>query len=177
MGDAETGWANVIADLRQGRLKSRYQAQPGIPQVGGSLPRRDLFEGKGYLPITLMQFSRGCRFPCDFCAISRFFERNHYVRPTRDILAEIEQQNRKLIFFVDDNFLSDHEAAKRFLRELIPLRIRWVSQASIDMTHDLELMELLAESGCLGNVIGFESLNPGNLQQMKKAPNLVKKEG
>ena len=51
------------------------------------------------------------------------------------LVREIEAQDRKLIFFVDDNFLSDHESAKAFLRELIPMRIRWVSQASIDMTN------------------------------------------
>ncbi len=177
IGDAETGWAEVIDDLRggPGNLKPRYQAPPGVAQIGGVQPRRDLFKGKGYLPITLMQFSRGCRFPCDFCAISRYFDRQHHVRPTHEILDEIAAQERKLIFFVDDNFLADHDAAKAFLRELIPLRIRWVSQASIDMTNDLELMELLAESGCLGNVIGFESLHPDNLKQMKKAPNLVRK--
>ncbi len=120
-----------------------------------------------------MQFSRGCRFACDFCAISVFFNRQHFVRRSQEVLAEIANQNRKFIFFVDDNFLSNHEAAKSFLRELIPLRIRWVSQASLDMTNDPELMRLLVESGCMGNVIGFESLNPRNLQQMKKASNFL----
>ena len=100
------------------------------------------------------------------------FDRHHVVRRTREVLDEIQKQDRKLIFFVDDNFLANHEAAKLFLRELIPLRIRWVSQASIDMTNDRELMELLAASGCLGNVIGFESINPETLSQMKKTPNL-----
>jgi radical SAM superfamily enzyme YgiQ (UPF0313 family) len=124
-----------------------------------------------------MQFGRGCRFSCDFCAISVFFERRHKVRRTRDVLAEIENQQRKFVFFVDDNFLSDHQAAKRFLKELIPLRIRWVSQGSLDMTNDPELMQLLADSGCLGNVIGFESLDPRNLQRMKKGPNLLRSDG
>ncbi len=41
------------------------------------------------------------------------------------------------------------------------------------MTNDPELMDLLEESGCLGNVIGFESLDPRNLKSMKKASNLV----
>ena len=67
-----------------------------------------------------------------------------------EILAEIEAQERRFIFFVDDNFLSDHRAAKEFLRALVPLRIRWVSQASIDMTDDPELMDLLEASGCRG---------------------------
>ena len=47
-----------------------------------------------------------------------------------EVLDEIAAQERKFVFFVDDNFLSNHEAAKLFLRDLIPLRIRWVSQAS-----------------------------------------------
>lgn len=173
IGDAELQWADVVEDARRGRLKRIYQSQGDEPQPGGIQPRRDLFRGKDYLPITLMQFSRGCRYACEFCAISSFFKRKHYVRPTQDILAEIEAQERKLIFFVDDNFLSNHEAAKKFLRELIPMKIRWVSQASIDMTNDTELMELLEASGCLGNVIGFESIDPRNLKLMKKAPNLI----
>jgi radical SAM superfamily enzyme YgiQ (UPF0313 family) len=44
------------------------------------------------------------------------------------------------------------------------------------MTNDPELMSLLAESGCIGNVIGFESLDPRNLQQMRKGPNLLRRQ-
>lgn len=175
-GDAEFLWHQVVEDARRGKLRRVYKASVGVPQDGGTQPRRDLFRGKGYLPITLMQFSRGCRFRCDFCAISAFFHHTNFVRRTEEVLAEIENQDRKLIFFVDDNFLSNHEAAKAFLRALVPLRIKWVSQASIDMTHDPELMDLLEESGCLGNVVGFESLNRVNLRSMKKAPNLMRRE-
>ncbi len=54
-----------------------------------------------------------------------------------------------------------------------PLKLNWVSQASIDMTLDRELMSLLAASGCLGHVIGFESLSADELKRMRKtAPNL-----
>ncbi len=173
VGDAELSWRQVVEDARRGELRRVYKTPPGEPQPGGVQPRRDLYAGKGYLPITLMQFGRGCRFACDFCAISVFFDRKQYIRRTREILREIEAQERKLIFFVDDNFLSDQAAAKRFLRELIPMRIRWVSQASIDMTHDPELMDLLEASGCLGNVIGFESLDERNVRSMRKAPNLI----
>jgi radical SAM superfamily enzyme YgiQ (UPF0313 family) len=173
IGDAETKWADVIADFENGRMQRVYQAEPGVPQVGGSMPRRDLFKGKGYLPITLMQFSRGCRFACDFCAIQVYFKRTNFVRRTKEVLDEIAAQDRKFVFFVDDNFLSNHEAAKAFLRDLIPMKIRWVSQASIDMTNDPELMELLEASGCYGNVIGFESISPMSLKEMKKGPNFL----
>ncbi|MBN2002703.1 MAG: B12-binding domain-containing radical SAM protein [Anaerolineae bacterium] len=170
-GDAENAWAEVIADAQQGRLKSRYTAPAGPPQPG-VLTRRDLFRGKGYLPITLLQFSRGCRFQCEFCAVSAYFNRTHYCRSVRETLAEIEAQGRRELFFVDDNLLANHTAAKELFRALIPLKVHWVSQGSLDMTHDRELMELMVQSGCLGHVIGFESIDPDNLRAMRKAPNL-----
>ena len=173
VGDAEAVWPEMVEDARRGELRRVYRAPPaGTPQEGGILPRRELFRGKGYLPISLMQYSRGCRYACDFCAISVFFDRTWHAREADEVVREIERQERKLLFFVDDNLLADHEVAKRFLRRLVPLRVRWVSQGSVDMTRDPELMELLVESGCLGNVIGFESLDPRNLAAMNKRPNL-----
>jgi radical SAM superfamily enzyme YgiQ (UPF0313 family) len=88
-------------------------------------------------------------------------------------VAEIRAQERRSLFFVDDNLIADHARAKELLRALVPLGVRWVSQASLDQVRDPELMDLLVESGCLGNVIGFESLDPRNLQMMHKAQNLA----
>jgi len=174
-GDAETIWPTVVNDARNGRLQRIYSGGTDYPQPGGVQPRRDLFKGKGYLPISLVQYGRGCRFACDFCAITTFFQRTQVVRPVEDVIAELNDQDRRLIFFVDDNLVSDHEAAKRLLRALIPLKIRWVSQGSIDMTEDPELMELIEASGCQGFVIGFESVQPATIRGMRKASNLSKK--
>jgi radical SAM superfamily enzyme YgiQ (UPF0313 family) len=172
LGDGEFLWRQVLEDARQSRLQPIYRAAVGTPQPG-TLTRRDLFKGKGYLPITLLQFSRGCRFACTFCAVSVFFNQTQFCRDVSEVVQEIRSQERKLLFFVDDNILSDHEAAKALCRALIPLKIHWVSQASIDMTRDRELMRLMVQSGCVGHVVGFESLNPHDLRTMKKAPNLM----
>jgi radical SAM superfamily enzyme YgiQ (UPF0313 family) len=175
VGDAETLWAEVVEDARAGRLKPRYKAELGTPQAGGIQPRRDLFKGKGYLPIHLVQFGRGCRFACDFCAISVFFERTQYARPVEEVIAELAPLSDKIVFFVDDNLISSHAHAKELLRALIPLKLRWISQGSIDMADDPELMELIEASGCLGFVIGFESIDPANIRRMRKASNLTRK--
>lgn len=173
LGDAEMLWPQVIADALQGQLQPVYRAKAGIPHPG-RLPRRNIFQGKGYLPLTLLQFSRGCRFECSFCVTSVFFNKTQFHRNVHEVIREIEAQERKLLFFVDDNILSDFEAAKALFRELIPLRVCWVSQASLDMTQDRELMDLMMKSGCLGHVIGFESIMPDNLRDMKKTPNLIR---
>lgn len=174
-GDAETIWPTIVEDARNGRLQPTYVGSTEYPQPGGLSPRRELFRDKGYLPVGLVQFGRGCRFACDFCAISTFFHRKQHVRPVEDVVAEIERQDQKLIFFVDDNLVSDREAAKELLRALIPLKIRWVSQGSIDMTEDPELMDLIEASGGQGFVVGFESVEPESVKGMRKACNLSKR--
>lgn len=172
IGDAETLWAQVVSDAQSGKLQRVYRAAPGIAQIGGMLPRRDIYKGKGYLPLSLMQFSRGCRFSCSFCAVSEYFGRKHYIRCIDDVLREIEQQERKFLFFVDDNIASDAGMLKELCRALIPMKVRWISQASLDITQDAELMRLMADSGCLGHVMGFESITPASLRDAKKSPNI-----
>lgn len=171
VGDAEPVWETMLEDFQKGRLKSRYDVvQPECPQVN-VITRRDIFEGKGYLPITLLQFSRGCSHRCSFCASSVYFKAHHFCRPVEDVIREIKMQKRKLLFFVDDNIVCNHEKAKELFRALIPLKIHWVSQGSMDMLNDRELMELMVKSGCLGLVIGFESISPGCIAEINKNTN------
>ncbi|HMB74083.1 MAG TPA: radical SAM protein, partial [Gammaproteobacteria bacterium] len=172
IGDAEGTWQDVVEDARRRRLKPRYVAAPGIAQSGGALPRRDLFRGKGYLPITLMQYVRGCRFRCQFCAVSQYFGSKHFIRALDDVVREIESQDRRFIFFIDDNIASDHKALAEFCHAITPLNVSWVSQASLDVTRDRRLMKLMERSGNWGNVTGFESITPESLRETRKAPNL-----
>lgn len=172
LGDAEPVWRQVVEDCRAGRLKARYDAvQPQCPQQD-LFPRRHLFRNKGYLPITLLQFSRGCSHTCNFCASSAYFGARHFCRPVDAVVAEIKAQKRRLLFFVDDNIVCNREKAKELFRALIPLKVRWVSQGSLDMLRDRELMELMVRSGCLGLVVGFESITPDCIGAMGKGTNL-----
>lgn len=170
-GDAEAVWGEVLGDAARGALKARYHGSTHVPVQSGRFPRRELFTGKGYLPVTLLQYSRGCPYTCHYCATSVFFTRHHRHRDVDEVVAEIRAQKRRYLFFVDDNIVADKEAAKELFAALIPLKIRWVSQASIDMLADRELMDLMVRSGCQGNVIGFESISDASLRGMHKAVN------
>ena len=173
MGDAETLWPQVLEDASRGQMQKIYDAPAGVGQIGGIKPRREIYRGKDYLPISLMQFSRGCRFECSFCAVSKYFARKHYIRRIDEVLQEIEEQERKFIFFVDDNIASNRQALKELCQELISMKINWVSQASLDVTHDTNIMKSMADSGCIGNVMGFESITPDSLKDAKKVSNIA----
>jgi radical SAM superfamily enzyme YgiQ (UPF0313 family) len=101
------------------------------------------------------------------------YQHTYACHATQDVIEEIKKQRRVLYFFVDDNISANMERAKALLKALIPLKIRWVSQCSIDAACDEEFVQLLAASGCYGILIGFESLNPNNLKKMNKGSNLM----
>lgn len=173
IGEAEGIWPLVIDDARHGRLQPVYRSakRPPLERV---FPDRSIFRGKRYLPLGLIEAGRGCHFKCDFCAIQSYFGSTQTRRPAADVCDEVRRMKKPLYFFVDDNITSNLEQAKELYRALIPLKIRWVSQASINVAFDDELLELLAASGCRGLLIGFESLNPENLRQMHKSFNTMK---
>jgi radical SAM superfamily enzyme YgiQ (UPF0313 family) len=175
IGEAENIWPRVIDDARHGRLEKFYR-EDARPSLRGMTPDRSIFGGKRYLPIGLVEAGRGCHFKCEFCAVQTVFAASQSRRPIDDILREIDRVKpaKKLFFFVDDNITSNLAQAKEFFRALIPLKIRWVSQASINAAHDEEFLDLLVRSGCMGVLIGFESLNPDNLKDMNKAFNTMR---
>lgn len=170
IGDAEAVWEQVLDDVENNQLKSEYHSFPSTPHPG-KFARRSIYEGNTYLPLTLLQYGRGCPYSCSFCSISVYFNKTNYYREVDEVIAEIKAQKRKLLFFVDDNIIGDKEKAKALFRALIPLRVRWVGQASINMTDDPELMDLMQQSGCMGLVIGFESYSEAGLNEFNKTPN------
>ena len=175
VGEAENIWAGLLDDARHGTLQKFYRAA-GRPSLAQLRPDRSIFRGKRYLPIGLVEAGRGCHFRCEFCAVQTVFEHTQTRRPVDRILDELRslQREKRLFFFVDDNITSNLQEAKEFFRALIPLGIRWVSQASINAAHDEEFLDLLVRSGCQGVLIGFESLDAANLASMNKTFNTAR---
>jgi len=115
-----------------------------------------------------VQTGRGCRFSCDFCSIHAFYHHALRHRTVAEIAQEIELAGRKFVIFVDDNLFSTPRRAEELFRALIPLKIRWFCQVSIDIARHDHLLDLMAQGGCIAALIGLESLDGHHLQQMNK---------
>jgi radical SAM superfamily enzyme YgiQ (UPF0313 family) len=167
VGDAEPVWMQVLADARAGRLRSTYDGR-GRRELRGVRPRRAIFGKRPYQDITLVEYARGCHFKCDFCSITAAHGAGQNHRPAREVAAEMEESGSRRFFIVDDNIVSQPTKARELCREIRPLAIRWVGQASIHIASDDELLELMVDSGCCGVLIGMESINADNLTAMGK---------
>jgi radical SAM superfamily enzyme YgiQ (UPF0313 family) len=121
-----------------------------------------------------LMFSRGCPHPCSYCAVQSFYERSYR---TRDVDAVIEDVRRitalggKNLLFLDDNPIADVNAAKELFRRLIPEKIKWTSQCTIEIARDPELLSLAARSGCVALSIGLESDDQEVLDGLRKGFN------
>lgn len=175
VGEAEEVFPQLIDDWRHGNGKHVYRAERR-PRHLGVRPDRSIFRGKRYLPISLIESARGCRFVCDFCAITSAFKATQNRAPVDRVLDEIRSLKRpgRLFFFIDDNIVSDIAGAKELFRALKGENIRWVGQASSNIAFDEEALALMAASGCQGVLIGFESLDESQLKQMNKSWNLAR---
>ena len=167
-GDAETIWATVLDDLRTHTLKRRYTGTGG---VFCPLPDRSLYRGRPYGNLQLIETARGCSFACEFCSVTKFFGRRYTPRPLDAVIAEVQTLEKRNIFFVDDNLALDLPRLKELCRRMIPFKKHWVGQLSIHTAKDSELLTLMAESGCVGVLIGFESLDAATLAAMGKGVN------
>jgi radical SAM superfamily enzyme YgiQ (UPF0313 family) len=171
VGDAEPVWPELLDDSRNRRLQRVYRG--GRRALRGLKPRREIFRGKTYQNVTLIEFARGCNFKCDFCSITAFHDASQNHRPAAEVAAEMAATGSDRFFIVDDNLVSQPTRARELCRALVPLHVSWVGQASIHIAQDDELLDLMAQSGCRGVLIGMESLDPDNLRDMGKGWNLA----
>ncbi len=171
IGEAEGLWGEMLADFSRGKLKEFYRNDGYCSLKSLPIPRRDLFNAKHYLPIDGIQTSRGCPFACNFCAVTVIFGRQYRFRPVKDVIAEIATLKHKYLFFYDDNIVGNPKYAKELFSALIPYKKLWIGQASTTVVKDLELLKLMAKSGCKGVFVGFESLSEENLKRARKGHN------
>lgn len=170
-GDAEGVWPRVLDDAANGSLQPLYESPDFLP-LDGTMPDRSIFAGKKYAPMGLVQYSRGCKFNCTFCSIRAFYGTSLRQRPVGEVVEDIRRSGRRHIFLIDDNLFVDREKACGLFKAIAPLRITWSCQVSIDIARDEKLVKLMARSGCISVLIGFESLQPASLRELNKGWNL-----
>ncbi|MFW6160286.1 MAG: B12-binding domain-containing radical SAM protein [Acidobacteriota bacterium] len=116
--------------------------------------------------------SRGCPFDCSFCSVTGMFGKKYRFRSTENIIEELRNYNhpRNFIFFYDDNFTANRKRTRKLMEAVIreKFKFKWSTQVRADIARDESLVRLMKKAGCHTLYIGFESVNPRSLKEMKK---------
>lgn len=176
IGEGESVWAQIFDDIEQGTLQQRYEGQ-ALPLTDIPTPRYDLLP-VSYIVRRVVQATRGCPFRCSFCTVPTL-NPGFRTRPIESVLNDIRYNDfrwwwqRKMVWFWDDNLTANRPYIKELLQQMIPLRKWWLTQASMDIANDDELLDLMRESGCIGIFFGIESFGKESLVDAGKRQNKV----
>jgi radical SAM superfamily enzyme YgiQ (UPF0313 family) len=172
VGDAEGIWPRIVEDAWAGRLAGIYRGQPAdlaaLPR-----PRRELLRRRHYGTLQAVQATRGCPHRCAFCSVSAFHQGTLRCRPVARVVEEVAAMPGRFFMFVDDNLVADRDWARELFTALRPLRKLWISQATLDIADDPELVRLAAAAGCIGLFVGIETFSEANLAAVAKSFNKV----
>ena len=171
VGYAEDSWPKLLRDFVAGHLQRRYNQAPDLSLAGRPFARRDLLPSKRFLTNNVFEATRGCVHSCDFCVVPAAWGLKPLQKPVKDVTEDIRQHGAKKLIFVDLNLIADRKYAVELFKALAPMRVQWYGLATVLLAQDPELLELAAESGCRGLLMGLESISPENLKRSRKGFN------
>ncbi|HYH14092.1 MAG TPA: radical SAM protein, partial [Flavisolibacter sp.] len=175
-GEAENVWPALLHDIEHNQLKAVYAGSP-CDMTGLPTPRYDLLPNKFFIKKVL-QATRGCPFSCSFCTVPSL-NPGFRLRPVADVIRDASYDNfrywwqRKIVWFWDDNLTIKRPYIRQLLTEMIPLKKWWLTQASMDIAKDPELLDLMKASGCIGVFLGIESFGVESLADANKKQNKI----
>lgn len=129
----------------------------------------------GKRKAVVIQFSRGCPYPCTYCGQSLFWKKWRHRDP--QLLAdEIEMLHKQygieVINFADENPSSNPKAWRAFLEALIAKNLKLILVGSIradNIVRDAEFLHLYKKAGFERFLLGIENYDEAVLERIKKA--------
>ena len=175
-GEGEEAWQQFLLDFKQGHPKAFYQG--GEMNLDESpMPRYDLVPDEWFnsslfkKPVYTFQYSRGCPHRCSFCSSSKAYGPKYRTKSPDRYLKEIEYAARRsngncITFFADDDLTIKKKPTTELLNRMADYRIEWIGCADIAIANDDALLKSIQKSGCRGVIMGLESLDATNLQNI-----------
>lgn len=180
LNEGEATLPLFLEDLKNGNPQKIYSSQERPPIESVPVPKWDMIDLNQYAKMPI-QFSRGCPFDCEFCDIVSLNGRIPRVKSTEQFMRELnaiyDQGWRGSMIVVDDNFIGNKAETKALLKEMIQWREEknyrgsYMTQVSLNIADDDELLNLMKEAGFNSVFIGLETPSKESLEECGKFHN------
>ncbi len=178
--EAEYTWPRFLRDYQGGQWQAEYRQEEKPSMLDSALPRFDLLRVDAYRTMTI-QFARGCPFNCEFCDIIVMYGRKPRTKAVAQVMAEVREIHRlgvTNVFVVDDNFIGNKKEAKALLGAIAAWQaendypIEFMTEVTLNIAQDDELLRLMHEAHFTTIFIGIESPRAASLQETHKTQNM-----
>ena len=166
IGEAEGMIATLASELSSGCARPAYQAAERPAMNVSPLPDLSLIKMHRYSTMTV-QYSRGCPFNCEFCDIIEIYGRKPRTKAVEQVIAELDQLRNAgwldPVFIVDDNFIGNKKRAKELLAAMAEwgrehsYPFRFITEASLNLADDPELLQLFKDARFVSVLLGIET--------------------
>jgi radical SAM superfamily enzyme YgiQ (UPF0313 family) len=180
-GELEHLAPKLFADLAAGSWADRYDGGKADLRLS-PVPRWDLYP-TGRALTGALQTTRGCPFACEFCDVIQYQGRKQRHKTVDQVLTELSALHAhgfRDVFLVDDNFTVHRRWAREMLAALSGWNaahaddpIRFLTQASLDVARDEELLDRCRAAGLRTFFMGVETTNQDSLRETGKRQNLL----
>lgn len=168
VGEGEEIFSEFLKDFVWGRTRRTYKAKGNADLTLFNPPAYEIVENLKWYNKYPLFATRGCPRNCDFCCLGEVYGHTYRKKNPLQVSAEIENLKKLIpspfISFADENMLVDKKWSKQIANALKPLGIKWEAYCDISVAEDDELLKLLRESGCVELIIGFETVDPRNME-------------
>jgi radical SAM superfamily enzyme YgiQ (UPF0313 family) len=172
VGAAEISFPKLLLDFESTGKIQKYYNNPLENLSGLPVPKYEYFPRKKIRLMLPVQASRGCPHICSFCSTSAFYKGNYSVRPVDEVINDINRVKKlgyRRFFLLDDNMAGNAAHIEELALKLIPLKMSWAGQCTINFAHNDRLLRLVAKSGCKILSVGMESVTQEGLNLLNKA--------
>lgn len=149
-------------------------------RIGWELMKGYNYTYWGKRKAVVVQFSRGCPYPCTYCGQSLFWKSWRH-RSAKSLADEIEMLHKEygiVVFnFADENPSSNPKAWREFLEALIAKKLKLILVGSIradNIVRDAEFLHLYKQAGFERFLLGIENYNEVVLEKIRKAGTISK---
>ena len=173
VGEGENLWGEFLTDFKNGNAKRVYYPVKPIDLCELPKLKLKLVDGKAYNPpygtLNSIVATRGCPNNCSFCCVKKMFNGKFRIRPADHVIKELLDLGDGFIMFQDDNIVGNQQFAEELFTKMIPLKRHWGGQGSINIANNDKVLDLMEISGCNALFVGFESINPKNINFISKS--------
>lgn len=170
IGDGEMSFPKMIDDFKNGMLQEFYKKP--LVKLTYPLPKYEILTKKKIGDFLPVQAGRGCPNSCSFCSVYCLYHNKYLQRDINEVIRDIKKVKElgyKKFLLLDDNIYSNLDYLKNLCNEIKKLDMKWMSQCSIKIADNPEILKLVADSGCVTLSFGLESISQESLNKMNKS--------